>query len=409
MRRDREALAPTLPAGKSDHLIPDGTVPGLALRLRASGSRTWIFSYRIGSKQRRIALGSATVLGVAEARRRATQLYANVKLGNDPAERKAEAKLRAVETVEAMVPVFLARQKERLRPRSFIGVERHLLTHAKRLHHLPLTNVTRRDVATVLSSLAGELSGATVNRARSSLSSFFAWCIREGLIEANPVVFTERREEADRTRLISDTELHEIWSALRADAYGDIVRLLLLTGARREEIGALRWSEIDFEQSRITLPSARTKNKRPHEIFLNDTALAILRGRSRLTWPDGAPCDLIFGRGRRGFNDWNGAKIDLDRRLDQARQAASVAQMPQWTLHDFRRYLSTTMHDRLAIAPHIVESILGHVGHQGGVAGRYNLATYRAEKAAALTRWSNHIAATIENRCSKIVPLRAGQ
>jgi hypothetical protein len=114
MRRD-EISALALPEGQSDHLIPDGTVPGLALRLRATGGRSWIFSYRIGNKQRRLTLGPATMLSVPQARRLATELYANAKLGIDPAQRKEEAKAQAAETVKARLPLFLARQQERVR------------------------------------------------------------------------------------------------------------------------------------------------------------------------------------------------------------------------------------------------------------------------------------------------------
>jgi integrase len=287
MRRD-DVAALALPSGKSDHLIPDGTVPGLALRLRAGGKRTWIFSYRIGRKQRRISLGSATALSVQEARRRATQLYANAKLGHDPAKDKEDAKMAAVETVKAKLPLYLARQQDRvrdahLRQSSYVEIERHLLVHARRLHSKSLAEVTRRDVASLLSGLTEKLSGATVNRVQTTLSGFFAWTIREGLIDANPADGTERREEGERTRLISDAELREIWSTLRDDAYGDIMRLLILTGARAREIGGLRWSETDLTTRFIKLRPERTKNKREHEIFLGDSALDVLRTRTRLT------------------------------------------------------------------------------------------------------------------------------
>jgi hypothetical protein len=81
--------------------------------------------------------------------------------------------------------------------------------------------------------------------------------------------------------------------------------------------------------------------------------------------------------------------------------------MPGWTLHDFRRLISTTMHDRLGVAPHVVESVLGHVGHQAGTPGRYNLSSYRAEKAVALRRWADHVLALAEGRESKVVSLSA--
>jgi integrase len=187
--------------------------------------------------------------------------------------------------------------------------------------------------------------------------------------------------------LLTDNELRDIWAALRDDAYGDIVRLLVLTGARREEIGALRWSEVDLAQGLVVLPPERTKNRRMHEIVLSPPALAILKARPRLVWPDGSPCDLVFGRGARGFADWVGSKGDLDKRI-----ARAAEEMPAWTLHDFRRLISTTLHERLGVAPHIVDVILGHVGHQAGTAGRYNLALYREEKRRALERWAVHLA-----------------
>jgi integrase len=291
-----------------------------------------------------------------------------------------------------VLPLFLSRQKERLRPRTFVEVERHLRIHARRLHHLPLAGIARRDVAAVLTTVAAKLSGASANRVRTSLSSFFSWSIREGLLDTNPAAWTERREEAARTRLLTLEELRDIWAALRDDNYGDIVRLLVLTGTRREEIGGLKWSEVDLDQALIVLPPERTKNRRMYEIVLSPPALAILKAKPRLTWPDGTACDLVFGRGAKGFADWVGSKADLDKRIMAARKAMGAEEMRAWTLHDFRRLVSTTMHDQLGIAPHVVESVLGHVGHKSGVAGAYNLALYREEKRRALERWAAHIA-----------------
>jgi integrase len=331
---------------------------------------------------------AASAITTAEARKRAGVLHAEVKLGRDPAGTKAASVARASETVGRVLPRFLSRQRSRLRPRAYVEVERHLDLHAKKLYSQPLDGVSRRDVAATLSALESALSGATVNRVRSSLSSFFSWCIKEGLIETNPASFTDRRIEVSRARVLSDHELAVIWRALGDNAYGAIVRLLLVTGARREEIGALRWSEVDLVQALIVLPPARTKAKRVHEICLSDAALAILRNRPRLALPDGSLCDHVFGRGVRGFNDWQGSKADLDKRIGNEIKAP-------WVLHDFRRALSTTMHERLRIAPHIVEAIIGHVGHQRGTPGVYNRAAYREEKRSALQAWAAHLEKTV--------------
>lgn len=389
----------TLPPGKADVLFPDDAVPGLALRLRAGGNRGWTFQYRIGRKQRRMSLGDASAISLHAVRKVASQLHARVKLGQDPAGEKHAAHVRAGETFGALLPQYLARQRDRLRPRAYVEVERHLAVHAKRLHGMPLASIARRDVATVLSAVAAKLSAASANRVRSSLSGMLMWAVREGLIETNHAAWTEKREEALRTRLISDSELRAIWSALPEGGYSDVVRLLILCAARREELGALSWHEVDLERALISLPAVRVKNKRPREIALNEPAVAILRAR----WEKNTGRDLVFRQyGARGFADWSKQKQLLDQRI----RAAGV-EMPAWTLHDFRRLASTTMHERLGIQPHVVEACLGHVGHQRGTPGRYNLALYRADKATAMARWGEFVTSVVGGPATKVVPLHA--
>jgi integrase len=415
----------TLPPGETERFVWDDAVPQFGVRLRSregqhkAVSKVWYFRYRVGpKKQRGMSGGSVSAIRAPAARDWAQKLYAQVLLGEDPAGQKSERKARAGETFEAAMRLFLTRQKERLRPRSYVEVERHLLVFAKALHRLPLTSVDRRAIAAQLTQAAAATSDATANRVRASLSSFFAFCMTEGLIEVNPCIGTERRPEHSRDRVLDDGELREIWAALRNDTYGALCRLLLLLGSRRDELGSLRFSEIDFDRALISLPAERVKNKRAHEIPLGAPALAILKAQPRHVLPDGTARDLAFAGGQIGFSDWSGSKIDLDRRILEARVAAAqqagadpakVAPMPHWTLHDFRRVISTAMHDRLGIAPHVVEAVLGHVGHQAGTAGRYNKASYRDEKARALTLWADHLLAIVEGRASNVVPMAAAR
>jgi integrase len=402
----------TLPPGKFDVLYFDDDVPGLALRLRAGGTRNWIFQYRHGHQQRRITIGAARALTPAEARRRASRLHAEVKLGGDPAGAKAKARQQADQTFGALLPTFLARQRERLRPKSYLGVQRDLEVHAERLHAVPMSCdplEARRAIATVLTMTAANLSGRSANKLRSSLSGFYAWAIKQGLADVNPASFTERRPQSSRRRVLDDEEIREIWTALGDDAYGDVVRILLLTGARAAEIGALRWVEVDLDEASIALPPQRVKNNRERFIVLNDLAVAILRRRC-----DARTGDMVFARTARGFSDWYRNKVDLDSRILAARRAAAwaagegsdkVEPLRPWVHHDFRRVISTVMHERLGIAPHIVEAVLGHVGHQRGVAGVYNKARYLVEMRRALETWAGHLLAVVEGRESKVVSL----
>jgi integrase len=410
-----------IPPGKAEHFEWDDDVPqfGIRLRLREGRqpgvSKVWYFKYRIGLKQRSMPGGSVSAIRAAAARDWAQKLYAKVLLGEDPAGQKSELKARAGETFEAAMRLFLARQKARLRPRSYVSVERHLLVFAKALHRLPLAGVDRRAIATQLTQAAAATSDATANRVRASLSAFYVWAMKQGLCESNPVALTERREETSRDRVLNDVELREIWLALREDPYGDIVRLLILLGSRRDELGALKWSEVDLDRALISLSAERTKNKRAHEIPLSAPALAILRAQPLHVLPHGTTRDRIFGAGQIGFSDWSGSKIDLDKRILATRvaaaenastDAAEIVPMLDWTLHDFRRVISTAMHDQLGIPPHVVEAVLGHVGHQAGTPGRYNRSNYSAAKRQALDMWGAHVEALVAGETgANIVPL----
>jgi len=387
----------TVPPGKTEVIEFDDDIPGWGLRVRAGGSATWIFQYRQGRKQRRMSLGSAAAITAQKARERASELHARVRLGQDPAGEKIENRTKAAETFGSVVQPFLTHKKTALKPRTFAEVERHLLTNAKRLHGLQIDGIDRRTVAALLSELATSKGSTVVNHVRASLSAFFGWAMREGLAEANPVIGTNKAAaNGSRDRVLVDDELRSIWNALGDDDYGNIVRLLALTGQRRDEIGSLRWSEVDLDKGLISLTAERTKNSRPHDIPLSDAALGILK---RLHATAGYR-DFVFGIRANGFQGWSKSKETLD---------ASIA-LPDWRLHDLRRTVSTRMHDELGIAPHIVEAVLNHVsGHKAGVAGVYNRAVYAKEKAVALDRWAEHFGGIVSGRSPKIVAISKGK
>jgi integrase len=266
----------------------------------------------------------------------------------------------------------------------------HLTKLWRALHKVPLGAIGRQVVAAHLRSIAGDNGRASANRARSTLSAMFAWAIGEGLCEVNPVIGTNTLDEKPRERVLSDMELAAIWKACPDADYGRIVKLLMLTAQRREEIGALRWSEIDFDAKLITLPSTRTKNGRPHEIPLSDSAVAVLEGCIRHR-------DLVFGaRGKNGLAGWHDGKTALD----------NACGVKDWTLHDLRRTAATRMAD-IGVQPHIIEAVLNHVsGHKAGVAGTYNRSVYANEKRAALDAWANHLRVIISG-ATNVQRLRA--
>jgi integrase len=381
-----------LPPRKSETIVFDDDVAGLGLRLRAGGSKTWVFQYKIGTQQRRITLGKYPALHPAQARKTAAKLHAEVRLGNDPAAAKVEKQVRAAETFGAVLKTYLARRRGQIRDSSLAEIERHLQRNLASLHGVPLDRLSqdRRAIAAQLARLTNEAGPIQANRSRASLSKFLNWCLAEGLTETNAAMHTNKNAEKSRDRVLSNSELKAIWNALPDNDYGDIVQLLILTAQRASEIADLRWSEINLERNIIVLPSSRTKNHRVHIVPITSMVRAILEARPRR---DGR--DFVFGIGEGGFSGWSRSKAQLDAALNIA----------PFVIHDIRRSAATHMSE-IGIPPFHIEAVLNHVSGTSSVAKIYNRNTYETEKAAALTRWAEHVAAIVEGRDSNVTPLR---
>jgi integrase len=419
----------TLPAGKGEALYFDDSLPGFGVRLRAGAQPVWVFQYKIGDQQRRKSLGPVTAMRLEVARRHAEELHAQTVLGRDPIAAIKEERARGAQTFGAAVEAFLHWQRTRQRRDGTTGVsvvwlyeiERYLLTYASALHDLPLRKVGRGDVARLITTIHRERGPVAGNTFGKVIGALFSWAIKNAWTDVNPAVGVPREEEASRARVLLPAEIRAIWRELGDDQYAAIVKLLLLTGCRREEIGGLRRSEI--HDNAIALPSARTKNRRGHVIPLAPMAREIIAAQPLRVDANGTIRDLLFGLGSGGFNGWGKAKAKLDAQITSALGES----LPPWTIHDLRRSVATyctgglpahllatlPVRDRefgrgLAVPPHVVEALLNHAsGHKAGVAGTYNRSTYETEKAHALALWANHVSAIVEGTSSKVTMLRA--
>jgi integrase len=393
-----------------------------------------VFQYALGDKQRRLSLGAATIesftavkggdggivkLGIRE---QAAQLHAKVKLGQDPAGDKTESRKRASDTFDAIAKKYLAAKKESTRPGTYSETERHILKHAKPLNGLQVAKISRRDISNLIGTIKDNSGPVAANRVRSTLSDFFSWAMSEGVddVENNPVINTNKYEESARERVLKDFELRAIWNCSGDDHYGSILKLLMLTGQRADEIAGLRDKEIaeitvperrvtdamrlpQFNVQAIDLPADRTKNKKPHIVPLSQPAADILSKQTRRANSDGGLREFLFGIGQHGFSGWSRCKERLDKRIEKELGEP----LEHWTPHDLRRTLSTLMNDRLGVLPHVVEAILNHIsGARSGVAGVYNRALYLRERAEALNLWADHLIAIVEGRQSNVIPLK---
>lgn len=386
MRFNRQSVAAlVLPAGKPYVIHWDEALPGFGVRINPTG-KVWVVQYRVSGKSRRETIGKIGIVSLDEARETARKTLARVQLGGDPKAEKAEIKARKAVTLGAVADRYLTHSRGRLKPRSYEEVERHLVKHWSLLREAPISAIRRAEVAERLEEIAHASGPIASNRARAALSALFSYAMGIGLAEANPVVGTIKvGEEITRDHVLTDKESAAIWHACRETDHGRIVRLLLLTAQRRDEVADMSWSEIDVNRAIWTIPRERTKNGLAHEVPLSEAAMDIVRGTPRQERRD-----LIFGEGRGGFSGWSKSKKRLDDRI-----ATMGVPVRPWRLHDLRRTAATRMGD-LAVQPHVVEAVLNHVsGHKAGVAGVYNRATYGAEKRAALTIWADHVRALV--------------
>jgi len=241
----------------------------------------YLLRYRLNGRQRFVSIGKhGSPWTVETARREAQRLLGLVASKIEP----ASERVTSSETFGAELERYIERKRVVLRPRSLIEIERYLRVQCKSLHSMGLNEIDRRCVAVVLADIEQHSGPVARNRARTSLSAFFAWAIHEGLIDgANPVADTAKANEGNgRDRVLSEVELAQVLAALSDDPFSEIVRLLVLTGQRRSEIGGLRWSEVDFERNLLVLGAGRVKNGRSHELPISTQVRAVLETRGRV-------------------------------------------------------------------------------------------------------------------------------
>jgi integrase len=379
-----------LPAGKTDHIYWDPEMPGFGIRVRQVKS-SYVVQYRFQKATQRESLGDVRKLTLDEARKVARQYFAKVELGTDPREEKRKSEeLGAAEklTLKVVSDLYLQARQSKMRPSTYKAARDYFEVKWAPLHRKPLGKIDRKTVAEQLRRITSENGSTSAARARSNLSALFAWSMREGMVDANPVIGTNNPIEGKqgRDRVLTDAEIRTVWRNCSDDDFGRIVRLLLLTACRRDEIGWLRWPEVDLQGGRLLLPAERTKPGRALELPLTLTARTILETSPRRTGRD-----FVFGTRGGGFGAWSWCTLALHGRITAGEGRA----LPHWTLHDLRRTVRTGM-SKLGIKPHVAELVLNHVAHRSGVVGIYDHHDYQPEIADALASWEKHLLAIVD-------------
>jgi integrase len=383
MKLDSKTVAGLELGGKSDVIVFDSALIGFGYRLRAGSGeekvrKSWIVQYRRAGRSRRLLLGSAEVLTADQARAAAKTALAKVALGEDPQGDKAARREADKSTFAAVVEDFLEAKDGTIRARSYVETYRYLTGgYFKPLHGMPFDQIARRDVGARLLAIARENGRTAAARARSAISELYSWGMGQGLCGSNPIIGTNKPKAAKpRDRVLSDQELAAVWREAGDGDFGRAIKLLILTGQRRTEVGGMQWRELSG--TTWTIPAGRSKNGHEHALVLGETVLDIIKGTPRIVGRE-----YLFGARASGFTTWQHGKRAIDARLGD--------RVEPWRLHDLRRTFATRLCD-LGTAPHVVEQILNHrSGHRAGIVGVYNHSRYEPEVKAAVELWDRHI------------------
>jgi integrase len=364
--------------GQVDHF--DATLPGFALRISAKGTKSFALFYRIGGRLRRLTLGRYPVLTLAEARDKARKALQRVDLGEDPRYAQVTQRLQGGDTFDNVAAKFVEKYA-RPKRRSWQETERVLRVYVSpSWGPMPIGQIARRDVIELLDRVMDENGPYMANRVLATVRKMFGWAMERDIVPANPCAGVRAPgEEKTRDRVLTDAEIAVIWPATDQLGYpfGPLVRLLLITGQRRDEVAHMRWSDLDLDNKVWTIPRERTKSDRLQQVPLSSLAMEVLAETPRLG-------DYVLSSGVRGDKPVSGFSV-AKKRLD------AISGLADWRLHDLRRTAASGM-AKLNVPPHIIEKVLNHsTGTVSGVAAVYNRYGYLDEKRDALEAWASQV------------------
>lgn len=398
--KEMEKLTATPPRTIKHHSL--GGVPGFVLVHTPAGHTSYGLIYRAGGQRKKLTLGSAKVLTLAEARKLAAQRRFEVETGGDPheaklAQRRREEELRKIEQEQLRLEV--ERQKlevERMWEKYMQLVASQLRSRAEkdrifRKYILPsvkglcVTEIEKRHALEIIDGLVDSDKRRMADKVRQEGAAFFEWLIEREHVDRN--VFARIRKamvkKTIRTRVLTDAEIRAIWVASECEAHWSFwIKLLILTGCRNMEVRGARWSEFDFEQRIWTIPAERYKTGRSHTVHLTDLMITILN-----EIPKFKSSDLLFpalGNMCQPMSGDQKVKDRINKRMCEVFRKAGEPEPENWCVHDFRRTIATGL-QRLGFRPDIADQVIGHVGAtRQGAAAHYLHYGYEAERKEVL-------------------------
>lgn len=412
--------------------IPDGGLPGLYLIVqpkREKGGKelapvmSWAVRYRFSGKPKKFTIGSYPAYKLADARKSAGAALRAVAEGRDPAlEKKIAKRSQADDLIENVLDDFVSRHVE-VNNRESSAKESKRIIEADlkpRWKGRQIQSITRREIINLLDDITDRGAPILANRVLSLLRKFFNWAIERDIVQASPVASIKpQSQEISRDRTLTNDEIRLVWKASDKIGwpFGQVVKLLLLTGQRKEEVAAASRSEFTLTgaEPMWIIPKERTKNGKEHFVPLASSVAKLVESVPVVT----GKANLLFTTtGETHVSGFSNAKESLDREmLAIARQEAKergedpdAVELQPWRFHDLRRTCASGMAS-LGQPVHVIEAVLNHKsGSIKGVAAVYNRYSYADEKKRALTAWASLVDTLVNgDRNDNVVTLRSAE
>jgi integrase len=398
--------------------IADPGKPGLYLVIQPSGKKSWAVRYRRLSDKapRKFTLDGFPSLGIA--RKLAQKVLDEVAEGKVPAAQKQidkrVAQDRESDEFADVVVRFIERDQKPNRTwketARILGLRENDAGELEKIRDgirdgitdkwgkRPIGEIQKREIIDLLDGIA-EDAPVMANRTLAALKRLFNWTLEKAILTASPCAgLAPPGGENSRRRVLSDEEIALFWSACDKLDYpfGPASKLLLLTGARRSEVGEMTRGEVKGDT--WTIPRSRSKNNEPHTVPLSSAALEVLGTVKKIKGERGY---IFTTTGDTPVSGWSKAKREIDElMLAAAKEKDPKAEIEAWRLHDLRRTVASGM-ARLGIRLEVIEKCLNHVsGSFAGVTGVYQLHSFEKEKREALAKWAEHVEEIVSGKTS---------
>jgi integrase len=366
---------------------------GLVLRVQPSGKRAWKAVYRHHGRPRWYHLGDARSIGLSDARKLAGRIAFQVAEGRDPqVERRAQRMAGTFQELAKRYVEDYAKRKNKSWQQADALVRRYLVP---KWGNLQASAISRADVRAAVGKIAAPI---LANQVLAAASAIFAWAVRQEVCASNPVRGIERNDTRSRDRVLSDSEVPQLW-----DAFGNIgpvrgaaLKTILLTGQRPGEVSQMRREHIEdgwWEMPGEPVAKSRwpgTKNGQTHRVYLSAPVRAIIDEQSDsatttgfvFAGPRGGPIDSLDGAMRAIC-----AELQIDNKI---------------TPHDLRRTFSTKV-TRLGFGRDAMNRVTNH--REGGIADVYDRHQYELENQKIMEAVADHIIMLAERtQQSNVVP-----